>query len=116
VRERNERGARGLLLALAAGRCAVALAAPASARADVSFTFQSADRAFSPNGDGQDDLASVSYALSDPATVDATIADSSGHLVRTVESGTCRAGCRSPCSPSSARMHPRAWCSAGRAG
>ena len=45
---------------------------------------------FSPNGDGQGDSKSFAYSLSQSANVTTTIADASGALVRTLESGLSR--------------------------
>ena len=49
----------------------------------------------SPNGDGTDDSASISYVLSVPAVVTATLADASGHTLTTLFSEQKTAGAQS---------------------
>ena len=57
---------------------------------------------FSPNGDGQEDTATVYFCLFKNANVDvsakidATVVDASGATVRTIESGTDTSGYGSP--------------------
>ncbi|WP_158102751.1 PKD domain-containing protein [Lentzea kentuckyensis] len=51
-----------------------------------------AQRYFSPNGDLQEDVGSFAYCLVAPATVDTTVVDLAGALVRTLESGVQRRG------------------------
>jgi flagellar hook assembly protein FlgD/PKD repeat protein/lysophospholipase L1-like esterase len=50
----------------------------------------STDRAFSPNGDGQEDQASVTYQLLLPSRITVTITDENSDVVRTVDGGTDR--------------------------
>ena len=47
---------------------------------------------FSPNGDGQEDTATVYYCLAEAANVTITVEDSSGHVVRTLEDGVSHSG------------------------
>jgi hypothetical protein len=69
------------------------LAQSATASADeLTISSLTPDRYFSPNRDGQEDTASVSYALSGLATVGIVIRDGSGTLVRTVQSGVPEQG------------------------
>ena len=52
------------------------------------------DRDFSPNGDGQEDTATVYFCESQDATVDVSVTDASGATVRTLESAAhWPAGC-----------------------
>ena len=70
---------RGLLVAMA--WCA--LVAPAQA-ADLEVRNLSTDRYFTPNGDGSEDIGRVTYGLSNAASVDVTITDTNGTVVRKV--------------------------------
>jgi PKD repeat protein/flagellar hook assembly protein FlgD len=56
--------------------------------AGLSVSNLSPDSYFSPNGEGQNETAYVSYTLSEPAAVTITIRDAEGMLVRTVQSDT----------------------------
>ena len=52
------------------------------------------ERYFSPNGDGQEDSASVTYCLAEPANVTITITDASDTTVRTLDDDVSHpAGC-----------------------
>ncbi|MGH9278585.1 MAG: PKD domain-containing protein, partial [Acidimicrobiales bacterium] len=53
---------------------------------------QSADRYFSPNGDGQDDSATVSYFLSDASTVTVAVRDGASAVIATVETSVPHPG------------------------
>jgi flagellar hook assembly protein FlgD/PKD repeat protein len=79
------------VVVLVAGLGLGAAQAPA-ARADdgIVVTLNSPDRAFSPNGDGQEDQTSVGFGLSAPARTTIAIADAQGHVVRRVESARDR--------------------------
>jgi flagellar hook assembly protein FlgD len=50
----------------------------------------SADRYFSPDGDGQEDTIGVSYALTAPAKVTVRVRDQAGGLIRRLESDVAR--------------------------
>jgi PKD repeat protein/flagellar hook assembly protein FlgD len=50
------------------------------------------ERYFSPNGDSQEDTATVGYCLSAAADLDATVVDGDGTKVRTLESGVSHTG------------------------
>ena len=64
----------------------------ARAAESLDVTLLSSERYFSPNGDGQEDVASMSYCLSRSANVDIWVADGSGDRVRTIESGVSHSG------------------------
>jgi flagellar hook assembly protein FlgD len=63
---------------------------PVSVPRPVQITDLSPDRYFSPNGDGQEDTASVSYSLSANANVTVSIADSNGTTIRAIETNRQR--------------------------
>ncbi|MET0559729.1 MAG: PKD domain-containing protein [Solirubrobacterales bacterium] len=63
------------------------LCAGSASAAGVEVSGPSADRYFSPNGDGQDDVGSVGYGLSVPAHVGIVIRTGGGARVRLVEAG-----------------------------
>ena len=50
------------------------------------------ERYFSPNGDDQEDTATVLYRLGQSANVTTTVTDDGGARVRTIEDGVSRAG------------------------
>ena len=52
---------------------------------------------FSPNGDGQEDAATVYYCLAESANVTVTVVDSSDNVVRTLEDGASRSGSGGGC-------------------
>ena len=70
--------------ALLAATAWCVLVAPAQAADPPEVRNLPVDRYFTPNGDGSEDLARVTYGLSQPATVDVKIADAEGTVVRTV--------------------------------
>ena len=49
-------------------------------------------RYFSPNGDGQEDTATVYYCLAEAANVTITVADRTGDVIRTLEDGVSHSG------------------------
>lgn len=57
---------------------------------DVRIEERSADRDFSPNGDGQEDTASVGFRLTADAATTVAIADGAGRVVRTIETANPR--------------------------
>jgi PKD repeat protein/flagellar hook assembly protein FlgD len=67
----------------------------ARAAEPVDLSVSSPERYFSPNGDGQEDTATVYYCLSQAANVDIWVADESGARVRTIEAGVSHLA--SPC-------------------
>ena len=70
--------------ALLAATAWCVLVAPAQAADPPEVRNLPVDRYFTPNGDGSEDLARVTYGLSEPATVDVKIADAQGTVVPTV--------------------------------
>ena len=74
---------RWMRRALLAATAWCVLLAPAAQAADPPEVQNlSADRYFTPNGDGNEDIARVTFGLTEPATVDVTIADTNGTVVR----------------------------------
>jgi flagellar hook assembly protein FlgD/PKD repeat protein len=72
---------------------AMLLAAPLASAAtpDISI-YAGGQRYFSPNGDGQEDTATVYYCLTEPANVTITVDDTTGTIVRTLEDGVSQPG------------------------
>ena len=67
------------------------LAIPATPEVSIQ---EGGERYFSPNGDGQEDSASVAYCLAEPANVTVTITDSANSTVRTLDDDVSHpAGC-----------------------
>src|SRR4051812_22744749 len=81
---------RGVLAAMACVAGALALAGPAAAD-PLQIQFLSPDRYFSPNGDGAEDTFRATYGLTQAASVDVTITDDSGNIVRQVLHGAAQA-------------------------
>jgi flagellar hook assembly protein FlgD/PKD repeat protein/lysophospholipase L1-like esterase len=83
---------RGASSALAMAVVFLVAAAVAGAHTTVppDVLVTSTDRAFSPNGDGQEDQVSVTYQLLLPSRVTVTITDENSEVVRTVDGGTDR--------------------------
>src|SRR4051812_13143861 len=76
------------LVVLALG---LVLGAQRAHAAAIGISNVSADRYFSPNGDGQEDTYEGSYTLSDAATVTITVTNSGGSTVRTLQAPAARA-------------------------
>ncbi|WP_026421932.1 PKD domain-containing protein [Actinokineospora inagensis] len=81
---------RGLLMALLWLGFALWGAADAATSFTVTVQPFATQQYFTPNGDGQDDVVTVPYCLSDSAHVDVTVADQTGHVVRTLETAASR--------------------------
>src|SRR5271157_295099 len=83
------RSARLSLVLGLVGAALVCAASPATALADgpSPSIYSGGNLDFSPNGDGQEDTATVSYCLAEAANVTIAITDSSGTTVRTLADG-----------------------------
>jgi hypothetical protein len=78
---------------LAVGMLGVLAYGLASAATTVDLSVPSwNERSFSPNGDDQEDTATVLYCLGQSANVTTTVTDDGGARVRTIEDGVSRAG------------------------
>ena len=64
----------------------------ALAAESLDITVLTAERYFSPNGDEQEDTATVFYCLGQSANITTTVTDDGGARVRTIEDGVSRAG------------------------
>jgi hypothetical protein len=90
-------GSRVALVVLGAVVAGMAVLGLARAAEPLELQVFTSETYFSPNGDGQEDVVSVSYCLSRPANVDIFVADDSGNQVRTIESGVSHQGsCAGP--------------------
>jgi hypothetical protein len=84
---------RLVLLLLAVGMLGVLAYGLANAATSVDLSVPSwSERSFSPNGDDQEDTATVSYCVSAAATVTASVTADDGSPVRTLEPAEVTAG------------------------
>jgi Ca2+-binding RTX toxin-like protein/PKD repeat protein/flagellar hook assembly protein FlgD len=86
------RARSGVVAVLGIFLAGMAIFGLARAAESLDITVLTAERAFSPDGDGQDDAVSVTYCLSEAANMDIWVTSGSGARVRSVEDGVSHAG------------------------